>query len=262
MRSKGVLRHLAAFLLSILLAAVAHSASPDLNTHYIQDGGIVDLPLGSFVEGSARHNGIQPDYSLSVADRDLAAFLSLLRETVNNEIAQLEPSQRGYARRVFNRKIEIVTAMIQKALPEGGYHAEAYRNNVNDYRTRGRNITLGSYLRCAAGVCRENALLTHLSLKAVGIENHYVYAKTYAANVTEDHAFVIVNERGINWIVDPYTDALHGREYEFMQTPESLTQYPDKFAGFAKPNDYTKRILEVNNYPRYWIPRPSCRNIF
>jgi hypothetical protein len=62
-------------------AAFSAPANPD---DYIQAaGGFVDLPRGSYVEGSSKFGGIQPDYKIA-DDPDLDRFLAQVQKAVLN----------------------------------------------------------------------------------------------------------------------------------------------------------------------------------
>ncbi|MGZ6441749.1 MAG: hypothetical protein ACXWRU_16945 [Pseudobdellovibrionaceae bacterium] len=227
----------------------------------MESGGFIDLSLGSYIEGSTKFGGIQPDYLLD-AHPDLISFLNEVKKaaTTSTMIRWLE--KLGLEKQVRIKKIELVTALIQKALPLRDYGSKPYLEILEEHRLKGVEISLGSYLACEAGVCRENALLTHLALKAVGIPNKFVYVQVQTKSRREDHAIVVIEDNREKWIVDPYNRTYHGKNLEDMMDPNALITPPKRTAKYASPSDFVGQILQINSYPKYWIPKPLCNNIF
>lgn len=224
-------------------AAYSAPANPD---DYVQAaGGFVDLPRGSYVEGSSKFGGIQPDYKIA-DDPDLDRFLAQVQKAVSQSKKIKLFEMLRLKNKVRTEKIAIVTDLVRAALPHYHYESEPYLEVVEKYRRDGIDITLGSYLQCKAGVCRENALLTHFALKAAGVPNKvgYVHAARDASS-SEDHAIVIVQKKGEPAIVDPYNDYFHGRKLS-----EAMARGTEA------------RILRINSYPVYWIPKRTCSSIF
>ena len=138
---------------------------------------------------------------------------------------------------------------------------------LEEFRLQNLDITLGSYLRCGAGVCRENALLTHFALKAAGIDNQFVYIHaSREINHSEDHAIVIIEDRDGRWIIDPYNSSLHGKNFDDLIHSNKNLDQPVRIAKFAPK--YVNRIksdvkiIRVNEYPTYWIPKVQCPQLF
>lgn len=235
------------------------SAPDDLEKYDVQRGGFVDLPLGAVVEGSLSHGGLQPDYRIDPIDPQLIEFLANVSSRVENSPVIARLRERGSVETLENEKIKLVTALVSKALPGKAYDTESYLETLNEHRSKGIDIQIGAYLTCRAGVCRENALLVHQALKAVGVPNKFVYAKAKVGSVTEDHAFVVIERNGEKWIVDPYNKTFHGRPLSFVMKARAARQLPPKIARYARRNDYVGRILKINDYPVYWISRTSTR---
>ncbi len=224
----------------------AANSAPSNPHDYIQAaGGFVDLPRGSYVEGSTKFGGIQPDYKIA-DDPDLDRFLAQVQKAVSQSKKIKLFEWLHLKNKVRAEKIAIVTDLVRAALPHYQYRSEPYLDVVEKYRREGIDINLGSYLQCKAGVCRENALLTHFALKAVGVANKvgYVHA-TRDSVASEDHAIVVIEKKGEQIIVDPYNDYFHGRKLS-----EAMAR--------ATP----ARIVRINSYPVYWIPRRTCSGIF
>lgn len=246
--------------LSIFSTAVCLSAPSAPEGYLIKQGGLVDIPDGAYVQGSSTFGGIQPDYRIDLNDPDLKLFLEQVRGAVAKSFMIRSLEKVGLRRLANHKKIELVTALVQKALPQGAYDAEPYLRILEEHRLQNVDITLGSYLRCQAGVCRENALLTHQALKAVGVENRFVYvfANQYGG-APEDHAIVVVEEKGVRWIVDPYNPNFHGRSLEDLMEPAGSNTRTPRLASFATSKGDVARILRINSYPTYWIPEANGR---
>ena len=150
--------------------------------------GVV-LTDGMIVEGSSRFGGIQPDYLVDLHDPRLAPLFDYargLRET---------PTLSRW------RKVELVETRVASMLARRDYHDPVYRALLARYRRSGEPIPIGAYVEARAGVCRENAMLTHLALERAGVPSRFVYA--LAAN-GEDHAVVVVELGGRDFVVDTY----------------------------------------------------------
>lgn len=266
MRNSRPVFALVAVLLSFFLTVTALSAPTDPDNFTTQAGGFVDLPLGSFVEGSTRFGGMQPDYRIEY-DPSLKNFIKQVQKATGtspkvswwNLFAKLNRKPEAS----YQSKIELVTAMIQTALPDRLYRSEPYLEVLETHKIRKMDVTLGSYLQCKAGVCRENALLTHLALKAVGIPNYYVYVQAQSETRTEDHAIVVVEIDNQKWIVDPYNEGFHGKNLEDVMRPDAIENPAERVAGFSKELiPAPLRIIRINPYPVYWLPKPFCSKMF
>lgn len=252
------------YVLSIFLTAVSYSAPKNTDDFLIQNGGFVDLPLGAVVEGSSGHGGIQPDYRIEETDPELIAFLKEVKARVSDSVVLKLMEKMDDSLKIENEKIKIVSSLVRKALPNRSYDHEEYLNLLKEHKIKGIDVSLGAYLKCRAGVCRENALLVHHALKAVGVYNQFVYVKVNVGKL-EDHAIVVVDRGGVKWIVDPYNATFHGRPFEFMTKRKALSELPPKIAGFARRNDFVAQIVKINTYPTYWIPKISiskCSSLF
>lgn len=189
--------------LSIFWTVVSIAAPKNSSAYVAQQGGFVDLGDGAYVQGSVSFGGIQPDYSIDLSDENLQQFIQRVQTFVNSSSRLRFLKWTGQKQKAQKETIEIVTALIRKALPFNEYDSKPYLKLLAEHRLKDQDISLGSYLTCKAGVCRENALLTHLVLKAVGIANNYVYLKIRTENSLEDHAVVVIQDKFGRWIVDP-----------------------------------------------------------
>lgn len=266
MRNSRYVFTLAASLLSFFLTVAAFSAPKNPEDFTTQAGGFVDLPMGAYVEGSLRYGGIQPDYKIEY-DRSLTKFINQVQFATGTSRKpqrwNLFSKFNQKPEASFNDKIELVTAMIQKALPHRAYDSEPYREILYKHKVQNMDINLGSYLQCKAGVCRENALLTHLALKAVGIPNHFVYVYAKTLTHAEDHAVVVVEQDGEKWIVDPYTRIFHGKNLNDVMRPDALEKPAERIASFNRDGVVDDiMITRINPYPTYWIPKLFCSKMF
>ena len=239
-------------------AAVSHSAPQDTSAFTIQQGGFVELYDGAYVQGSKDFGGIQPDYKIDLNDPDLENFVKEVKEAVTSSYKIKWLNLIGKTDQAQSKTIELVTALVQKALPLRQYNSAPYLEVLKEHRLQNMDISLGSYLRCAAGVCRENALVTHVTLKALGIDNRFVYVVAQQGHHQEDHAIVVVKDKSGRWIVDPYNSNFHGRNFDDLLL-ENKTAVP-RLASFAKNEINFARIVRVNNYPTYWLPKKHLKN--
>ncbi|MFM6927955.1 MAG: transglutaminase domain-containing protein [Bdellovibrio sp.] len=246
---------------SFFLTSVGLSAPSDTSSFVIQQGGFVDLYDGAYVQGSKSFGGIQPDYRIDLTDPDLVKFIKQIKRAValSYKIHLLNAIGKKDAART--KTIELVAALVHEALPLGQYDSAPYLEVLKEHRLKDIDISLGSYLRCGAGVCRENALITHVALKAVGIENKYVYAFVQQGQRAEDHAIVVVQDQSGRWIVDPYNSNFHGRNFDDILLEGGHEKAIPRLAPFAKTTTTIARIVRVNNYPTYWVPKKYFKNL-
>ncbi len=201
----------------------------------------VRLNHGSVIEGSVDFGGLQPNYVVDLKHPRLQKLLG--------EARALNVAGKGFEDRVHG-----VVALVQKTLTEGAYDAPAYLKLLADNRTRRTNITLGDYLTGGAGVCRENALLTHLALLEAGVDSEYLYCAATQGAGTEDHAVAVaVNDRGQKVVVDSYNRNFHGFLLEDLLRPGGSRAVDTRLKG-AKPPSVYGCALTVAPYPVYWIP--------
>jgi len=248
-------------LLSTLWTSVSYSGPKDPQNYLKQAGGFVDLVDGSYVQGSVSHGGLQPDYQIDLQDSDLQRFLQQVKKAVSESDVIRDLEMRRETGQANLKKIELVTALIQKALPGRSYTSGDYLAVLSEHRMANKDISLGAYLRCQVGVCREFALITHFALKAVGIENKYVYIKVQLGTYIEDHAVVVIEDRGEKWIIDPYNTLYHGRSFADLTKGSAALAHP-RSAPYAKASENYAIIVEINKYPLYWSPKPRCDGVF
>ncbi|AZZ37467.1 hypothetical protein CIK05_11905 [Bdellovibrio sp. qaytius] len=255
-----------AVLLSLFLTVSAFCAPAQPEDFTVQNGGFVDLPLGSFVEGSSRFGGLQPDYQID-DNPELLQFLESVKKAANMspKIAWWNVFARFKQKPELSHssKIELVTAMIQNALPNYSYDSAPYLKVLAEHRAQNIDINLATYLKCQAGVCREHALLTHLALKAVGIQNQFVYIHARVETSHEDHALVVIEQDGEKWIVDPYNPAFHGRSFNDLMAADAIEYPRQRGAAYAPHRIYEPvQIESINLFPRYWLPKLFCSKMF
>lgn len=246
---------------SLLCASVGVSAPSDTSSFAIQQGGFVELYDGAYVQGSKSFGGIQPDYRIDLTDPDLVKFIKQVKRAVNLSYKIHLLNAIGKKEAARTKTIELVSALVHEALPLGQYDSAPYLEVLKEHRLKDIDISLGSYLRCGAGVCRENALITHVALKAVGIENKYVYAFVQQGQRAEDHAIVVVEDKNGRWIVDPYNSNFHGRNFDDLLLEGVHEKAIPRLAPFAKTTTTIAKIVRVNSYPTYWIPKKYYKNL-
>ncbi|HEY8280577.1 MAG TPA: transglutaminase domain-containing protein, partial [Bdellovibrionota bacterium] len=217
-----------------------------------------DIPEGSVMEGSVGYGGIQPDYIVNFHAPEFDELRTFAQDVGQMRIHVTEKIDR------INKRIRT------NVLPGKSYTNSRYRGVVNTYRNANQDIPLSEYANCKAGVCRENALITHMALKEAGIPNRYVYAKAklkfYSPDsgkiineVAEDHAFVVTEINGKNWIVDSYNKAFNGFSFDQLRNPKLRKNTRLDALPFAEEqNDLVAGITEINGYPYVWVPKTAA----
>ncbi len=204
----------------------------------------VRLNHGTVVEGSVDFGGIQPNYVIDLKHPRLQSLLHAARALHSKNFAD---------------KIKGVVSLVQKTLTEGAYDAPAYLKLLADNRNRRTNITLGDYLTHGAGVCRENALLTHLALLEAGVESEYLYCRSTQGASPEDHAVALaVDSKGRKVVVDSYNGNFHGFFLDDVMRHGGSRSTDKKLKGAARPGMYGC-TLSIAPYPVYWIPVRALR---
>lgn len=207
---------------------------------------IINVEDGDIVEGSTSNGGLQPDYLI---DLNAPGWRPLFAEC-----DRIRKSDRS-----FWEKVESISILIGSQVFDGrSYTDERYQLLMKKHRDNASIVPLSSYLKCAAGVCREHALVTHILLKRAGIPNSYVYALTQVSDPhtdayfpAEDHAFVIVDHEGEKWTVDAYNRDYDGFLFDELVSPKGLTL---KSSGcpLAEKIDFTRRVLKIHPFPRVY----------
>ncbi|OFZ83026.1 MAG: hypothetical protein A2583_13270 [Bdellovibrionales bacterium RIFOXYD1_FULL_53_11] len=221
----------------------------------VQEGGFIDIPYGSIVQGSIEHSGIQPNYVINPpSDAELEKFLERARKLNKQKIPLWE-------------KVEKVLGIVRRAMPRKDYKDPRYLALLEKYRRTNRPVPLGEYLKIRAGVCREYALLTHLALKEAGIDNKFVYAFVERPLITraeygltaltrEDHAFTVIKDNKQLWIVDSYSPYFNRQSYTGLRNGISIynkhAPAQDALPGFRK-------IIKVRKFPVVRLLDADCR---
>jgi len=233
------------FLLSCLGASHVLAAPADPSAYVEARGGMVNLKSGSLIEGSTSHGGLQPDYILDTWVQEWKPLLGFAQEV-------------GRSTQPYWSKIDSILDYLEtRVLPASDYENPAYLGILEEYRLKGEQVPLSRYAAVRAGVCRENALFTHMALKAAGIANRHVYTWVESADAPEDHAFTVVEHDGEEWIVDSYNDHFNGYRLKDLMK-EGGPRPGDPVAPVRRTYRY-RRVVRINDYPRYWIPKEDRR---
>lgn len=221
--------------------AIASLKTVDLSQYKVFNGGLVDIPNGSYVQGSADHGGIQPDYQI---DYNSPEFDSL------KEYARLL-KEKNYP---LFKKVEWLQHFInQEVIRNKSYNDPKYIDLVTRYRRQRLNIPLSQYRICSSGVCREHALVFHMALKEAGIENFHVYAKVFQGDRIEDHAFNVIRHEGEDWVVDCYNRYFNGfRLKDLMDGNNTNVKSAIESVRNVDPN---RGIVKINDFPKIYVPK-------
>ena len=208
--------------------------------YQVQRGGPVRLTPGAVVEGSSVNGGMQPDYLVDSDSPVLKALLGFARAVGHSSLTYWEK---------VDRLLDFVGNHV---LPAGEYDDADYLALMKRYREAGQRVPLSAYARIHAGVCRENALFTHLLLAAAGIDNRHVYAKVDGGDGVQDHAFTVVEHDGASWVVDSYFESFDGYRVSDLMKPGGPAP-GDPVAPLARHHHF-RRVLRINPYPLYTFP--------
>lgn len=229
------------------LGLQAQALPPNLIDFRALHGGLTDIQDGAYVEGSSRQGGIQPDYKIDLSQEPLKSLLKKCQQI-------------GAERIDYWSKVGLVIELMREDFFHfTDYYNPHYRRLLKKYRQSKSDIPLHEYGTCFAGVCREHALVLHFALKAAGIENKHAYAQIYRASqwdnyeITEDHAFNVVEHDGQQWVVDSYYWGFNGFLLKDLQSKEGITASSD-YAPIATPGPGTRKILGINAYPKVYNP--------
>lgn len=195
----------------------------------------IDIPNGSIVEGSVEFGGMQPHYVIDFDAPEFSGLRSYAKDLRN------EPDMK--------KKIELLKAYInEKVILHKSYSEPAYVQITNKYKAEKTNIPLSKYLEGHAGVCREHALIYHMSLKEAGVPNEYLYAQVFVGNRTEDHAMNLIRINGELRTFDAYNPYFHDK---------SLSEL--KSGSLVVKNSQTG-IVKIHDFPKVHPPKASTKN--
>ncbi len=196
--------------------------------------GVHNIEDGYILQGSTDFGGIQPNY-----DINLSSSLEI------KEFIEYSRSLEGLKTKEIIKRLR---KKVKTLIPQGDYNGSDYLLKLEEYRETGKPIPLSEYLNCRSGVCRENAIFMHIGLKNAGIESRYVYTQAKSVNFgsvrVEDHAIVIMKDKGRLKIVDSYFSNFNGKYLD-----QVLGKY--KITGIGS----MIKINRINNYPRVYIPK-------
>lgn len=230
-------------------AAQLHAAPRDSRKFAPIADQFADIPNGALMEGSVGFGGTQPDY---VVDMSSPALQKLWKDCQQIRVSGMGKWE----------KVATVVRMIRAALPHGDYDSAPYLKLIDGHRAAGTDVEIGEYVACRAGVCRENAILTHLALKEAGVPNKHVYVKTeiiyegQTKGKIENHGFVVIQDGGKRWVADSYWAQFNGYDFDELLRPNAPATH--KFRNrlpFALKRNDLRRVVEVNRYPIIWKPR-------
>ncbi len=247
-----------ALILATFLTFTAQAIPENIENYEVLQGGLTDIKNGAYVEGSLHKGGAQPDY-----------FIDLNSEPIKS---LLQSAQRiGQEKLSFWDTVGLVTELVRTDFFRYvDYNNPYYRRLLKKYRLAKKDMPLSEYGACSAGVCREHALVLHFALKAAGISNRHAYAKIYRASkfhnfeIIEDHAFNVLEHRGVQWVVDAYYWGFNGFRFKDLQSKNGITEKSLQ-APVATPNPGTRRIININEYPKIYNPKlqaPMCASAF
>lgn len=203
-------------------------------------GRPVRLNHGAVIEGSVDFGGLQPNYVIDLQHPRLAALLA---------------AARGLRGKDWADRVQGVVALVQKTLTEGAYDAPSYLKLLSEHRNQRINITLGDYLMGGAGVCRENALLTHLALLEANVDSEYLYCQAAQGGRAEDHAVALaVDDAGRKFVVDSYNRNFHGFLLDDTLKPGGTAARDKRLPGATSSPSMYGCTLAVAHYPTYWVP--------
>ena len=245
---------LKSILLTLCLGFSALGSHARNNDFELVEGPKANLPAGTIVDGSVKFGGLQPDYLL---DFDNPAFARLRKK-----MSELKSSEPNLIERI--RKVREYVS--NNGIKYRDYDNKAYLNLMKEFRRKGETIPLSKYFICRSGTCREDAFILHYALTEAGISNTHYYMKVNwgvekdRLQVTEDHAFCVVEVQGEKYAVDANSPRFNGYRLDDLLSPEGVTKN-SKRLPFARPwNDYKRKVVKIHDFPVARIP-VGCRNL-
>lgn len=188
----------------------------------------IKLRDGVRLEGSTHHGGLQPSYAIRLADPALRPLFDYARQVRASALPRWT-------------KVARVKAAVRRALPGRAYDAPAYRALLAKHRRDGTSVPIGAYVEHGVGVCRENAILTHLALAEAGIASRMIYVEAKQGERVEDHAVVITPHRGDAYVVDAYNGNFDGARLRSLLGRSGdlrflrIHAFPRVFSGRGRP---------------------------
>ncbi|WP_413578767.1 transglutaminase domain-containing protein [Bdellovibrio sp. HCB290] len=245
------------FALVFLPLAGWSETNPNPAQYETTNGGYGQIEDGAIVEGSTRHGGIQPDYTVNLNEEPLKTLMETAAKIGKDKSLG------------FWDKVGAVRSLVRgDFFIYYEYYNPYYRRLLKKYRDKGEKVPLAEYGVCGAGVCREYAMVFHFALKAAGIPNDHAYAHIYRASNWEgfehweDHAFNVVKYRNQKWVVDAFYWGFNGYLLSDLMSEKGITEH-SKTAPIADPGPGSRRIIHINDFPVVYNPKvPLCRNVF
>ncbi len=236
------------------LSSVAFAAPKDPAEFDILRGGLVNISDGAYIEGSQRQGGIQPDYKVDLESEPLKGIMQ--------KAAAVQELNLEYWDTV-GMVVEIVR---RDVFSYTDYKNPYYRRLLKKYRLANEDIPLSEYATCRAGVCREHALILHFALKAAGIQNEFAYAGILRVQgyhqITEDHAFTVVQKNGVQWVVDAYNELFNGYRLKDLLQPGGPSSEAE-VAPIAQRTSAVRFIKKINDFPIVYNPKGArCGSVF
>jgi hypothetical protein len=247
------------FLFLFIFFTLNHSLAlpKDIANYQMLNGGLTNIENGAYVEGSVAKGGIQPDYKIDLDSEPLKTFLEKCKSIRLLNVPYWD-------------KVGLIVELTNTDFFKyTNYSNPYYRRLLKKYRSEGIDVPLSEYGVCSAGVCREHALVLHFALKAAGINNRHAYAEIHRASrydnfdLVEDHAFNVVEHKGVEWVVDSYYWGFNGFRLKDLMQKSGVTE-DSPHAPIANPRPGTRSILKINSFPKIYNPISSlrCQGVF
>jgi len=233
-----------------LLKRLNQLLAEDQKFTLINGGKAKHLPNGTIVEGSIIKGGIQPHYIIDISNPVFTPYLQFADKVKASPLK-------------FWEKIDVINDVIRtRIFTRTDYDDPKYIKLLAKFRNAKKDIPLSAYVKCGAGVCRENALVAHVLLERAGIPNTHIYAtiERKAATgpyyeIVEDHAFVIIKHQGQDWAVDPYYIGFNGYLLKDLMRARGVITKGTK-SPIAVDHVEFRRILKINDFPKALVPAP------
>lgn len=180
----------------------------------IKRGGFISIANGSRVQGTTHVNGLQPDYIVDTASKEIQGFIKAISTLKTDNLSVVG-------------KIDKVGEILRKDfILKTEYEDPVYLQLLKKYKDSGLEVPLSEYLKIKRGVCREISMLTSIALNSLGVESYYYYAKVRTSFEgivkEEDHAIVPVSINGEFLISDNYFRMFDKEKLSNLETPEGV----------------------------------------
>lgn len=184
----------------------------NIKNSIMKKGGFISVANGSRVQGTTCAGGLQPDYIVDTASKEIKSFI--------NSVAYLKNED-------MNTKMDKVGEILRNDfIHKTEYEDPVYLDLLKKYRDAELEVPLSEYMKIKRGVCREISMLTCIALNTLGLESYYYYAKVKTIfegnSKEEDHAVVAISVDNEFTIADNYFRMFNKQKLSELESQQGV----------------------------------------